>query len=168
MRKYIFLCAGLCLAMVMTGCKSSESAYKKAYEKAKAQEATQQQKDDETPVVTETPTVVPVQTRPSTQTTVVDNFDNTPVRSENVSVVSGDGLRAYSVVVGSFTVIANAEGLMNRLKNAGYAAQIAKNERGFYRVIAGTFDNKADAASARNAIMGTQFNPDRDAWILSK
>ena len=39
MKKYMILCAGLCAAMAFTSCKSSESAYKKAYEKAKAQEA---------------------------------------------------------------------------------------------------------------------------------
>ena len=39
MKKYMLLCAGLCAAMALTSCKSSESAYKKAYEKAKAQEA---------------------------------------------------------------------------------------------------------------------------------
>ena len=33
MKKYTVLCAGLCLAMAMTSCKTSESAYKKAYEK---------------------------------------------------------------------------------------------------------------------------------------
>ena len=35
MKKYIVLCAGFCFAVAMTSCKSSESAYKKAYEKAK-------------------------------------------------------------------------------------------------------------------------------------
>ena len=32
--------AAMCVALSFTGCKSSESAYKKAYEKAKAQEQT--------------------------------------------------------------------------------------------------------------------------------
>ena len=35
MKKYTLLCVGLCAAMAFTSCKSSESAYKKAYEKAK-------------------------------------------------------------------------------------------------------------------------------------
>ena len=35
MKKYMVLCAGLCIALAFTGCKSKESAYKKAYEKAK-------------------------------------------------------------------------------------------------------------------------------------
>lgn len=166
MKKYIVLCAGLCLAMSFTGCKSSESAYKKAYEKAQAQAAQQQ---TQTPVQqqTEVPVVVPVQTVPSNQTQVVDNLDNVSVRQERVAVVSGAGLKNYSVVVGSFSVIANAEGLQQRLKNAGYDAQIAKNEeRGMYRVIASTFDTKAEAAASRNNISGGQFNPNGDAWLL--
>ena len=106
----MILCAGLCLAMVFTGCKSKESAYKQAYEKAKAAESAQAPAEViETQVATETPTVTPVQTRPVTQTTVVDNVDNISVREERVSVVSGTGLRNFSVVVGSFSVIANAE-----------------------------------------------------------
>ena len=39
MKKSIVLCATLCAALVMTGCKSKESAYRKAYDKAKAAEA---------------------------------------------------------------------------------------------------------------------------------
>ena len=161
MKKYIILCAGLCLAMSFTGCKSSESAYRKAYDKAQAQAAQQNQ----TPVqqVTETPVVTPVQTRPSNQTQVVDNVDNVSVRQERVSVVNGAGLRSYSVVVGSFSVIANAEGLQQRLKSAGYSAQIVKNEdRNMYRVVASTYDSKADAVQSRDQLRATY----PDAWLL--
>ena len=162
MKKYIVLCAGLCLAMSFTGCKSSESAYKKAYEKAQAQAQTTQQ--EAAPVVqTETPVVTPVVTKPATQTKVVDNLDNVTVRQEKVSVVNGAGLKDFSVVVGSFSVIANAEGLQQRLKNAGYAAQIVKNdERNMYRVIASTFDSKADAVRSRDQLRSTY----PDAWLL--
>ena len=38
MKKFMVLGAAMCVAMAFTGCKSSESAYKKAYEKAKSQE----------------------------------------------------------------------------------------------------------------------------------
>ena len=143
--------AGIGLAMSFTSCGSSEKAYKKAYEKAQAQAAQQQTQQPTVqptvqPVTTETPVVTPVVTVPSTQTQVVDNRDNVQVRQERVSVVSGAGLQNYSVVVGSFSVIANAEGLQQRLKNAGYAAQIVKNEeRNMYRVVASTYNNNADA-----------------------
>ena len=162
MKKYIVLCAGICLAMSLTGCKSSESAYKKAYEKAQAQ--SQSQQTVETPVVqAETPVVTPVVTKPATEAKVVDNLDNVTVRQEKVSVVNGAGLKDFSVVVGSFSVIANAEGLQQRLKNAGYPAQIAKNDdRNMYRVIATTFDSKAEAVQSRDKLRVDY----PDAWLL--
>ena len=168
MKKYIFMLAGICLAMSFTSCGSSEKAYKKAYEKAQAQAAQQQTQlptvqPTVQPVTTETPVVTPVVTVPSTQTQVVDNRDNVQVRQERVSVISGSGLQSYSVVVGSFSVIANAEGLQQRLKNAGYAAQIVKNEeRNMYRVVASTYNNKADAVASRDQLRSTYA----DAWLL--
>ena len=161
MNKYMFLGAGLCVAMALTSCGSSESAYRKAY--LKAQQRTETQQQQVTPTVTETPTVTPVTTTPATQTRITDNNDATPVRQENVELQSGAPLKAYSVVVGSFSVIANAEGLQQRLKNAGYAAQIVKNdERNMYRVIASTFATKAEAVQSRDQLRATY----PDAWLL--
>lgn len=169
MKKFMLLFVGVSLAMTFTSCKSSESAYKQAYEKAKSQEAVQQQQVvNTTPTVAETPVVSTVQTRPVTQPQVVDNYDNVSVRQERVSMVNGIGLRSYSVVVGSFSVIANAEGLQQRLKNAGYQAQIVKNEeRNMYRVVAFTSDVKGDAVRSRDALRGTELNPQGDAWLLT-
>ena len=107
--------------------------------------------------------MTPVVTKPVTETKVVDNLDNVTVRQERVSVVNGAGLKDFSVVVGSFSVIANAEGLQQRLKNAGYAAQIVKNdERNMYRVIASTFASKAEAVQSRDQLRATY----PDAWLL--
>ena len=162
MNKYIALCAGFCLAISFTSCKSSESAYKKAYEKAQAQAAQQTQTPTQ-PQQTETPVVTPVVTRPATQTQITDNYDNVSVRQERVSVINGDGLNDFSVVVGSFSVVANAEGLQQKLRNAGYNAQIVKNEeRNMYRVVAATFANKADAVRSRDNLRATY----PDAWLL--
>lgn len=162
MKKSVIVCASLCVAMAFTGCKSSESAYKKAYEKAKAQQTVQQ------PVVTEQPetnVVTPLEQAPVTETKVVDNNDNVKVIQEKVSLVDGSGLKAFSVVVGSFGVKANADGLQQRLKDAGYAAQVAKNvDRNMYRVIVTTFDTKSEAAASRDQ-MRSQYP---DAWILAK
>jgi cell division septation protein DedD len=165
MKKYMVFCAGLSLALLFASCgKSSESAYKKAYEKAKSQEAAQH--------VTETPveapvTVAPVTTRPATQTRVVDNVDNISVRQERVTLVSGAGLKSFSVVVGSFGLLANAEGLVQQLRDGGYNAQIVKNEsNSMYRVVATTFDNKVDAVNSRDQIRGSKYNPKGDAWLL--
>jgi len=164
MKKYTVLCAGLCLAMAMTSCKTKESAYKKAYEKAKqydtAQQAAQQAAQ---PVIETAPVVAPVEAKPATEARVVDNLDNVSVRQESVSLVSGSGLKAFSVVVGSFGVRANAEGLMQRLKDAGYDAQVVKNnEKNMYRVVASTFADKASAAASRDQIRASY----PDAWLL--
>ena len=163
MKKYTVLCAGLCLALGMTSCGTKESAYKKAYEKAK-QYDTQTAQQQAQPVETSTAVVSPVQTRPANDTRVTDNTDNVSVRQERVSMVSGNGLKAFSVVVGSFGLVSNAEGLQQRLRDAGYQAQIVKNEdRNMYRVVAATFDSKADAARSRDQLRATYA----DAWLLS-
>lgn len=161
MRKYVVACAGLCVALAFTGCKSSESAYRKAYEKAKAQEenrATEQNQGNE-----EIAVVAPIVEKPATETVVVDNADNVPVKQESLSVVSGAGLKSFSVVVGSFSVQANAEGLQSTLKSQGYDAQVAYNSANqMYRVVAATFDTKPEAVSSRNELR-SQYP---DAWLL--
>ena len=148
MKKLVVLGMGVCMVLAFASCKSSESAYKKAYEKAKQQV---------TPVV-----AAPVTTPKAT--------DTTGVRQEKVTVVSGtDGLKDYSVVVGSFGVKANAEGLKDWLDGQGYNATIAFNaEKAMYRVIVSSFADKAAAIDARNAFKAkypsrTDF---QGAWLL--
>ena len=141
------LCAGLAVAFAFTSCKSSESAYRKAYEKAKAQESN-----------------TAFEQSAGTETTVVDNVDNAVVRQENVQLINGSGLRNFSVVVGSFSVKANAEGLQQTLRDAGYDAQIVFNSaRNMYRVVASTFDDKASAVRSRNGFKAGKYP---DAWLL--
>lgn len=160
MNKSVVLCAGLCVALAFTSCKSQESAYKKAYLKAQANSEQPTQ-----PAQEETPVVAPIETKTATETTVVDNMDNVSVRSEDFTVVSGPGVKNFSVVVGSFSLKANAEGLQRTLNDAGRTAQIVYNSvRGLYRVVASTFDSKADAASSRDQLRG-QYP---DAWLLYK
>lgn len=163
MKKYIVLCAGLCAAMAFTSCKPSESAYKQAYLKAKQQEEQQQQQPVVQTQQPETNVVVPLEEKPATQTQVVDNSDNVKVTQERVSLISGSGLKNFSVVVGSFSLEANATGLQQQLKTAGYDAQIVKNEeRNMYRVIATTFDTKEEASASRNDLQ-TKY---AGAWLL--
>ena len=145
-------------ALMFTSCKSSQSAYKQAYEKAKAQE-------------TATQVNAPVeQTTVAEATTTTAATDNTPVRQETVSVVRMDGsLKAYSVVCGSFSVQANAEGLCQYLVTEGYKAGIVQNfDKNMYRVLVGTFDTKAEAVKAKDAFKAAY--PSRsdfqEAWIL--
>ena len=131
----------LSVLFVFASCKSKENAYKQAYEAAKAQENTQVQVN--TPVK-----VTPVATVNSTS-----DYDSAPVRQEQVSVVSVSGeLKAYSVVCGSFSLQANAQGLKDFLIGEGYKAGIVKNvQKNMFRVIIGSYDTKAEAARAREA-----------------
>jgi len=161
MKKYTLLCVGLCAAMAFTSCKSNESAYKKAYEKAKQYDtATSQQANYEDP---STAVVAPVVAKPAEETRVVDNYDNVRFQQESVVLVNGSGLKDFSVVVGSFGLQSNAEGLQQRLRDAGYDAQIVKNEeRNMFRVVATTYADKGSAVNSRDQLRATY----PDAWLL--
>ena len=72
-------------------------------------------------------------------------------------------LRQGQLHVGSFGLISNAEGLQQRLKSAGYDAQIVKNaDKNMYRVVATTFAGKEDAVMSRDQLRATY----PDAWLL--
>lgn len=147
---------GLCIALAFTSCKSSESAYKKAYEKAKQQELA------EAPVAEEAPAAAPVAT-PAAPVAVGT------VREEKVQLVSGDGLKAYSVVCGSFGVKANAEGLKAKLDADGYNAKVVYNaERNMYRVVVSSFDDRVQAAQARDNFKAKYSNNAefQKSWLL--
>ena len=158
MKNYFVMGAAICVALSMVSCKSSESAYKKAYEKSQQNQPSTTQVVQQ-PVVQQPTTVAPVQT---VTTTPVQTNENT--RSENLTLVSGAGLKSFSVVVGSFSSQANAENLQKKLNGAGYAAQIAMNPQGMYRVIASTFDDLNGAVQSRNTLRA-QYP---DAWLLRK
>ncbi len=168
MKKYTILCVALGAVMILSGCKSKESAYKQAYLKAKQQDEMlqqQQQQAQQEIQQQEQNVVVPMQEKVADQTRVMDNADNVAVRQETVSVVNGSGLKNFSVVVGSFGLKENALGLQTKLKGLGYDAQVAVNNQVspiMYRVIATTFDTKAEAAASRNALM-EQYP---GAWLL--
>ncbi|MGN1214094.1 MAG: SPOR domain-containing protein [Bacteroidaceae bacterium] len=164
---YAAIAASLFFAFSLSSCKSNESMYKKAYEKAQAMNQNTQ--------VTEEPAVVnvtPVQQQTTTTTTTVSQSTTTPVaqsnvkvQEESVQVIDGAGLKAFSVVCGSFSLQANAVGLQQKLKQNGYQAQIALNpERKLYRVIASTHDTKDQAIDYRNRLRESY----PDAWLLYK
>ena len=116
MKKFLVLGLGLCLALGFTSCKSNESAYRKAYEKAKAQESV-------TASTAEPVAVTPVVSTPVVTTPVTtNNYDasNVSVRSERVTLVGSGDLKDFSVIVGSFSLEANARGLQQNLAGQGY------------------------------------------------
>lgn len=155
MKKNLMMGIALCAALAFVSCKSSESSYKKAYEKAKAQELAQTTTDQvETAPVAVTPVI-------STTPAVQPNTAND--RQERLTVMNGGTLKAFNVVCGSFSKVENANNLRNTLVSKGYSAQVAQNpETGMYRVIASSFDDRASAVSSRDQLRGTY----PDAWLL--
>jgi len=161
MKKLVVLGMGLCVALAFTSCKSSESAYKKAYEKAKQQELAEAPAAEE--VVAAPVVAAPVAPAPAAPVEVGT------VREEKVQLVSGDGLKAFSVVCGSFGVKANADGLKSKLDADGYNAKVVFNaERNMYRVIVSSFDDRVQAAQARDDFKAKYAsNPDfQKSWLL--
>ena len=167
MKKLVVLGMGLCMALAFTSCKSSESAYKKAYEKAKQQELAEASTVEEAPVVEAAAVTAPVEIVPAAPVEIGT------IREERVQLVSGDGLKAYSVVCGSFGVKANADGLKAKLDNDGYSAKVvfnaeANNGQGMYRVIVASFDDRMQAAQARDSFKAKYYNNAdfQKSWLL--
>ena len=159
MRKSILMGLALVAALAFVSCKSSESSYKKAYEKAKAQEMAQTSNTTDQ-VETAPVSVTPVVTTAPVTTTVANTEND---RQERLTVMNGGTLKAFNVVCGSFSNVDNANNLRNTLVSKGYSAQVAQNpETGMYRVIASSFDDRASAVTSRDQLRGTY----PDAWLL--
>ena len=176
MKNPAILALSLCaVALFAASCKSQESAYRQAYERARAQEMNKP---------TQTVTIIPQNTQPQptqpapvqqpaapvVQSTVVVEEENTPVRTiqGEQRIIDGEPLKAFSVVVGSFVNETNARGMMNTLRNRGYAARVMKtNENinghtGWYRVVASSFSTKSQAVQSKNTLRDSYPG----AWIL--
>lgn len=172
MKKVLFLAAALGTALSFTSCKSSqESAYRAAYEKAKAQEAAMV---ETTPVTVQQTTTAPATTTTTTPvqttTTTPANVANAEVRTiqGGYSVAKGATVKTYGIVVGSFSLQANAENLFATLTNQGWAPSVVKTNEtingitGWYRVVAASYDDKAQAVQTRDQLRNT-YN---GAWLL--
>lgn len=163
-KQTILVGIGVCMALAFSSCKSSQSAYSKAYEKAKQQELAEQQA-----VPVETAPVVAAEPKVVESTPVEVAQDD--VRHEKVTVVSGgnNGLLDYSVVCGSFGIKANAEGLKSYLEAEGYTPVIVFNaDAAMYRVVVSTFADRASAAAARDAFKAKYPNRKdfQGSWLL--
>lgn len=157
MKKIVYLLiAGTVLSF--SACKSSQNAYKEAYEKAIS--------GDEDKAVIEEPVAV------QNEVATAEDVSNVSVREEKVSVVSGDQeIKAYGIVCGSFSLKTNADALRERLINDGYQAVVVVNEAGkTYRVVCASFDTKEEAVAERNKFKA-KYPDNQDfqsAWILYK
>jgi len=137
----------------LDSCKSKESAYKQAYEAAKAREINDSQVEEVTPV--SKPAPAPVTNVPTDVT-----------QRERVTAIDGAGIKQFSVVVGSFLNKTNASSLKERMANQGFSSFLAQNEKGMYRVIVATFSDRASAVVEKERIKNKYYPDFQDAWIL--
>lgn len=144
----------LCVVMMCcVSCKSKQSAYKAAYEQAKEREMTNSEPVEEQ--------IAPV-TKAKT---------STATRQEKITPVSGEnpeGIKLYSVVIGSFKNKTNAYSLKERMQNEGYMPVLGENEQGMLRVILTSHETRKEAEKSRDAIRAKFFPNFQDAWLLER
>ena len=144
----------LCVVtMCCVSCKSKQSAYKAAYEQAKEREMTNSEPVEEQ--------ITPV-TKAKT---------STATRQEKITPVSGEnpeGIKLYSVVIGSFKNKTNAYSLKERMQNEGYMPVLGENEQGMLRVILTSHETRKEAEKSRDAIRAKFFPNFQDAWLLER
>ena len=146
----IAICA---VMMCCVSCKSKQSAYKAAYEQAKEREMTNSEPVEEQ--------IAPV-TKAKT---------STATRQEKITPVSGEnpeGIKLYSVVIGSFKNKTNAYSLKERMQNEGYMPVLGENEQGMLRVILTSHETRKEAEKSRDAIRAKFFPNFQDAWLLER
>lgn len=130
----------LLLAVMATGCHSSEKNYREAYEKAieRRQSGYGAEAYDE------------IEAERMRNTTVINGDSVRLVYVDtNVALDSADVAKTYNVVVASFTQQINAKSYRDRLRSeCGFPSYILYGgpEKLYFVVVQG-FDNKEDAAS---------------------
>ena len=144
----------LCVVtMCCVSCKSKQSAYKAAYEQAKEREMTNSEPVEE-----------PI-------TPVTKAKTSTATRQEKITPISGEnpeGIKLYSVVIGSFKNKTNAYSLKERMQNEGYMPVLGENEQGMLRVILTSHETRKEAEKSRDAIRAKFFPNFQDAWLLER
>lgn len=138
-----------------SSCKPKQSAYKSVYQAAKEREM---QESPSSAVTT------PTTTQPQS------NYSQPTVRREKVTAVDESDasvLKSFSVVVASLSVKPNADALKARLQNDGLSVILAQNEQGLYRVIVGSYNDRASADAKRSEII-QKYNAIGDAATLRR
>ena len=169
--KKIVLSLATIISITLIGCKTQESAYRKAWEKAQAQQQGQQiaqdvQNNQTVPVVTVETPVNPVEEYDNTVNTNTNNNivpnNNSVTYNNNVDEYSLSNVKRYCVIIGSFESVAGAEQRRQQVINDGYgSARIIRGGLG-YRVVATSFNDIQSARSSRNTLIKNYDG----TWIL--
>ncbi len=143
------LFAILSLAVIVSGCKTSEANYRAAYEKAVAGRDSGDAIEN---------TIYGAKRRDIDSRKIIADGDTVEARVQRV-VMTPDGggisenLRMYNVVVGQFKQEFNAVSMRNRLADSGYPGTfVVQNNEPYYYVVLGSYDTQAEAVQAIKAI----------------
>lgn len=144
MKHIIYIAAAAALAMGAASCKTSEEAYRAAYERAVAGRA------DEDPLEG---TVYGAARRPLGTRIAIAGTDTAEVVTHRVKVTEGGGgvaewLRPYSVVVGRMKQRFNALSMRERLVDEGYPRTfVVETGEPYYYIVAASYDSEAEAVA---------------------
>lgn len=146
MRNLILILAA---AMLMAACKTSETAYRAAYEKAVAG------RTDESAI--DSTIYGNVRRQMTARTATLPGGGSIEIRTQHIRATAGagataDSIRAYSLVAGGFKQLFNARSLRQRLIDAGYPNTfIAETSEPYYYVITGSYTDLKQATDAAEA-----------------
>lgn len=154
MKKNYFALALIALMLLGSSCRSRQNAHRQASETtvqrkilSSAPPATTARGATSRPVV-EVSVRQPVATASQTPIEVSDVQE----RGNVLLTTDASALRRYSVVVASLSTRWNAESLQTRLQNEGHTVILSQNEHGMFRVIVGSFDDRASAVMQREQL----------------
>jgi SPOR domain len=111
-------------------------------------------------------TVVEPVVEPVVRTLLIksDANEKSMVLVAGIALKDSTTLSTYSVIVGSYTQPGKSVQLIEKLKQKSLSPFFVRNEKGMYRMVAGTFQNKDDA----DFLMLKLDVDDIDAWILER
>jgi cell division protein FtsN len=122
------------------------------------------------PVAQETETPAPA-AKPSAATKPASKPISVSSKEERFSAAQGEtadyGSNKFFVILGSFSVLENAQRLKGTLASEGFHPIILKNESGMFRVCGNSYPEESEAR-ARIADVRAQFPKYSDIWLLIK
>ncbi len=94
--------------------------------------------------------------------------DEEVIEDSNIEVVTPDDLgsqyKNFYLVIGSFKNQANANKLLEKMKNKGYAAEVLQNKKNYFRVAIGGYDTADKAIEGYENFISS--NKKDDIWLL--
>ena len=132
-------------AILIPSCKTTEKNYRTAYERTQAARDTTHLEFDQT--------IYGRYRRDMRVSESVVGGDTVATRIQRVYITPGDSvpnkLKNYSLVIGQFKQLFNANSMRQRLRDKGYAnAFLVQTAEPYYYVVAQDYDDQSQAAAA--------------------